>query len=101
MLALLVACSPAAAFELFGVHLWGAREAEEADTIDDPLSYSVELTVAGDNRALQKTVRNASNLWQDRDKPASGSGGLLVKARDDYRRILATLYGEGRYGGSI
>jgi translocation and assembly module TamA len=99
--AVLFACSPATAFELFGVHLWGPREAEETDTIDDPHNYSVELTVTGDNRALQKTVRNASALWQDRDKPASGAAGLLVKAREDYRRILATLYGEGRYGGSI
>jgi translocation and assembly module TamA len=98
---MLVACSPAAAFDLFGVHLWGSREAEQVDTIDDPHSYAVEFTVEGDNRAIEKTLRNASMLWQDRDEPASGSAGLLVKARDDYRRILATLYGEGRYGGSI
>ncbi len=34
-------------------------------------------------------------------RPASGSAGLLAKARGDYRRILAALYGEGRYGGTI
>lgn len=100
-LALLVACSPAAAFELFGIKLFGSGQAEEADTIGDPHNYAVQLTVAGQDRAIERTVRNASTLWQDRDEPASGSGGLLVKARGDYRRILAALYGEGRYGVTI
>jgi translocation and assembly module TamA len=100
-LAVFVACSPAAAFELFGIKLWGSRQAEDADTIDDPHSYSVELTVTGGDRALERTVRDASTVWQDREEPASGAAGLLVKARGDYRRILATLYGEGRYGGAI
>ena len=40
-------------------------------------------------------------LWTDRKKPASGAAGLLAKARTDYQRLLATLYGLGRYGGTI
>jgi translocation and assembly module TamA len=46
-------------------------------------------------------VENASSLWRDRDQPASGRAGLISKARGDYRRILASLYGEGYYGPEI
>ena len=38
---------------------------------------------------------------KDSDKPASGASGLIAKARGDYRRLLATLYSQARYGGTI
>src|SRR5690606_16816558 len=34
-------------------------------------------------------------------EPASGAAGLIAKARSDYRRLLAALYAEGRYGGAV
>ena len=45
--------------------------------------------------------QGASTLWKDREKPASGAAGLIAKARGDYRRLLATLYSQARYGGTI
>ncbi|MEM1365879.1 MAG: autotransporter assembly complex family protein [Pseudomonadota bacterium] len=73
-----------------------------ADGILDPTSYSVTLDVAEDEGSdLEKLVKGASELWNDRDTPASGSAGLLNKARGDYRTILAALYNDGRYGGAI
>jgi translocation and assembly module TamA len=94
-------CSPAAAVEIFGLKLFGSRQAEEADTIGDPHRYDIEMAIAVDDGDLEQAIRNASTLWLQRDEPASGAGGLLVRARGDYRRILAALYGEGRYGGTI
>jgi len=98
--------APAAGFELFGVRLWGAPEADDANGIIDPVRYSVDFAVspAGDADAaadLDRALRGASNLWRDRDEPVSGQAGLLSRARGDYRRILATLYNNAYYGGEI
>jgi len=92
------------AFELFGVHLWGKKNAEtlSKETIGEPKYYQVTVKAAlGSDEAGIALVDAASQLVHDADKPASGAAGLLVKARGDYRRILNALYDQGRYGGSI
>ncbi len=104
-----LALSPAMAFDLFGVHLWGKKKTDDADAvISDPKHYAVTVETTGERTNadgskadLKAVVEGASGLKADADKPASGSAGLLAKARGDYRRILAALYGEGRYGGAI
>ncbi|WP_421091051.1 autotransporter assembly complex protein TamA [Pseudochrobactrum sp. MP213Fo] len=101
--------APAHAFELFGIKLWGKDKVEDADAvIAEPKRYKVEVSGLGDRTNkdgsaadVEALVKGSSRLFADEDKPASGSGGLLAKARGDYRRILMTLYGEGRYGGTI
>ncbi len=93
---------PAAGFSLFGLHLWGDRETEDPFEVIDPLNYTVTLTVVGgDEDGLQGRMENASSLWTDRERPVSGNGGLLSKARGDYRRLLAALYAAGYYGPEI
>jgi translocation and assembly module TamA len=92
---------PATGFELFGIHLWGPRDAEEGFEVIDPLPYTVTFGVAGGENGLESRLQSASALWSDRDTPASGAGGLLSKARGDYRRLLAALYAEGYYGPTI
>ncbi len=93
----LVPVSQAAAF--FG--LFGSSDDAEIEVIGDPQYYSAELTVLEAEGDIEGRLRSASTLWTDRDDPASGAGGLLAKARGDYRRLLATLYTEGHYGGTI
>ncbi len=97
---ILGAASPAYAFEIFGIRLWGSDEAEEIDVIGDPQNYEITLNVTGE-AYLENRIRSASTLWGDREEPASGVSGLISKARGDYRRMLAALYGEARYGGAI
>lgn len=97
---LLTSVVPAHAFEIFGIRIFGSAETDEDLVIGEPQNYEVEFIVAPDDE-LERTLRNASTLWSDRDEPASGAAGLLAKARGDYRRLLAALYGEARYGGSI
>lgn len=70
------------------------------ETIGQPVPYTIE-TIIEEDTSFDDIVRGASALWQDRDQPASGYGGLFATARSDYRRILNALYAEGRYGGSI
>jgi translocation and assembly module TamA len=93
--------APAPAFELFGIHLWGPREEEDAIEVIDPLAYTVTWRVAGGDEGLRRRLETASSLWSDREAPASGSAGLIAKARGDYRRLLAALYAEGYYGPAI
>ena len=100
--AMMAVPSPATAFELFGIHIFGPKKADEADeTIGEPQNYTVDFVVTGEERDVEKTMKGASGLWNDREKPASGAAGLLAKARSDYQRLLAALYGQGRYGGTI
>ncbi|MGN6766349.1 MAG: autotransporter assembly complex protein TamA [Rhizobiaceae bacterium] len=110
-LALAAAWSPAYAFKLFGVKFFERpnQEQKNEDTIGEPVVYSVDFNVSNatrfdgnsETKDVKKTLEAASALWRDKDKPASGVSGLLSKARSDYRRLLDTLYGQGRYGGSI
>lgn len=102
--------SRAQAFELFGIHLWGEKKkANDVDAvIDDPKNYTVEVNITGNRTNAdgsksdgKAVVDGASNLVADVERPASGAAGLLAKARGDYRRILAALYSDGRYGGTI
>lgn len=98
--ALAAAPLPAHGFEIFGIKLFGSKTENPDDlTIGEPQRYEVDFAVAGDD--LEKRLKGSSTLWVDRDEPASGAAGLIARARGDYRRLLAALYAEGRYGPTI
>lgn len=92
--------APAAAFELFGIKFFEKATDPEDVPVGEPQPYEVTFTVAPDDE-LEGTLKTASNLWGDREEPASGASGLLAKARGDYRRLLGTLYAQGHYGPTI
>lgn len=93
---------PAAAFELFGHKFFEKAPKPEDAPVGEPQPYDVTFTVsAGDDDDIEDKLKGASNLWGDREEPASGASGLLAKARGDYRRLLGTLYAQGRYGPTI
>ncbi len=97
----MVPATEARAFSLFGLTLFeDEADAAAKAVIADPRAYEVTVTVSGDD-GLADTIRNASALWDGREAPASGAAGLLATARSDYRRIQATLYNAGYYGGAI
>jgi len=91
---------PAAAFELFGIKLWGSSNDEDADIVD-PLRYAVTITVPDADKDLVKKVENASALKSDEDRPVSGSLGLMAKARSDREQLVAALYADARYEGVV
>lgn len=98
-LAASVAAPEARAFTLFGVTLWGARNSDSGgQKVIDPLPYTVDVQVEGSGDDIEGSIQQASSLWTDRETPASGRGGLLSKARGDYRRIIGALYNQGYYG---
>ena len=98
---LLGSASQTYAFSLFGITLFeDESEAAANAVIADPRTYTVDVTVSGDETLIE-AVRNASSLWDGRDAPASGAAGLLATARTDYRRIQTALYDSAHYGGTI
>ncbi len=90
---------PALAFELFGFRLFGRGEAEPPPP-PDAVAYTTQLIVEGDSESAPKLVRRASTVIADDDELVAPAT-LLSLARGDYQRILAALYSEGRYGGTI
>jgi translocation and assembly module TamA len=95
------ALSPAGAFELFGFKFFEKAPDPEDAPVGDPQPYDVTFTVTSDDDDVEDALKGASNLWGDREEPASGASGLLAKARGDYRRLLGTMYAQGRYGPTI
>ncbi|TPK83535.1 MULTISPECIES: autotransporter assembly complex family protein [unclassified Mesorhizobium] len=98
--ALVAESRPAAAFELFGIKLWGSSSDEDADIVD-PLRYAVTLSAPDADKDLVKKLENASALKGDEDRPVSGSLGLMAKARSDREQLVAALYADARYEGVV
>ena len=94
--------TPAAAFELFGLRLF-ERDKEDAagDVVGDPQNYDVEVRISGADKNVDEALNGASLLIAEKDRPAPGAAVLIARARADYRRLLAALYTQGHYGGSI
>lgn len=87
------------AFKLFGITLFG--EEETAVEVIDPVHYSVTLDTDGADKDLAKALENSSLLLNEAENPVSGDLGLVIKARDDRDRLIATLYENARYGGVV
>ncbi|TIP91350.1 MAG: outer membrane protein assembly factor, partial [Mesorhizobium sp.] len=75
--ALIGASGNAAAFEIFGIKLWGSSEDEDADIVD-PLRYAVTIEAPDADEDLAEKLENASALKDDEERPVSGSLGLLA-----------------------
>lgn len=90
---------PATAFEVFGIKLFGSDEPDR--DIIDPLDYTITLETGSADRALRKSLENTSLLLADEEDPVSGDLGLVIKAKDDRDRLIATLYEQSLYGGIV
>jgi len=102
--AALAVCGPlsvtdAHAFKIFGTSFFESDE-EKVEVID-PVNYNLTLTEGSGDEDLKEALENSSRLFQDKDKPVSGDLGLAIKARDDRDRLLAALYEQARYGGTV
>ncbi len=82
-------------------NLFGSRDEEDTSDLPDPVRYTATLTVTPDSDDLQKVLTKASSLVADEKEAVSGSLGLLAKARNDRRRLVATLYENSRYDGLV
>ena len=92
--------APAFAFKIFGLKFFEPGD-EETEVVADAQPYTLEFTVAGADEELDEAIRNASSLARDEERPPPGTAGLIARAKGDYGRILAALYADGHYGGTI
>lgn len=93
---------PASAFELFGRCRVGTCQTAEANQrLIDGKRYSVKFRVVQQDGADDGVIREVSELWRGRDSEVAGSAGLIARAKGDYRRLLAALYNQGRYAGTV
>jgi len=101
LVVLAAACAPApvAAFEIFGVRLFGGERGPPPPP--DAISYTAELILTADDGRLERNLSRGSRVLAGVDGPPAGPAALLASARGDYQRLLAVLYAAGRYGGSI
>jgi translocation and assembly module TamA len=88
------------AFKLFGINFFGSDE-ETADPVPDPIRYTIDFRTGDADKDLKAALDQSSMLVADKDKPVSGDLGVVIKARDDRDRLLATLYEQARYGGVV
>ncbi|MBC8129873.1 MAG: outer membrane protein assembly factor [Rhizobiaceae bacterium] len=96
----LLSVDEAEAFELFGFKFFEGDE-EAAAGVINPIAYAVTLTLTEENETLKEELESASTLVVDAEDPVSGSLGLLSKAKNDRKRLVASLYENGRYGGVV
>lgn len=87
------------ALEIFGIRLFGGNEPDR--DIIDPVNYAITLNTGDADRALKKSLERTSLLVADEEQPVSGDLGLVIKARDDRDRLIATLYENALYGGIV
>jgi len=87
------------AFKIFGITIFGEDEA--VNDVIDPVRYSITLDTDGADKDLAEALERTSLLLRGEDAPVSGDLGLVIKARDDRDRLIATLYENSRYGGVV
>ncbi|MCM2402405.1 autotransporter assembly complex protein TamA [Rhizobium sp. S153] len=87
------------AFKIFGITIFGDDETEV--TVIDPVRYTVTFDTDGSDKDLADSLDRTSLLVSDEKKPVSGDLGVVIKARDDRDRLIATLYENARYGGIV
>ncbi len=96
-----LAISPANGFELFGKRFFEPKVGATT-LVENPQTYVAEIRFDGEpDRRFKKAIEGASTLVRQQSRPPSGTTGLLSRARGDLKRILAALYGQGHYGGTI
>ncbi|TCL72713.1 autotransporter assembly complex family protein [Rhizobium sp. BK251] len=87
------------AFKLFGMTIFGKEEPTEE--VIDPVNYTVDFQTGNADKELREALETSSLLVGDKGKPVSGDLGVVIKARDDRERLIATLYEHARYGGVV
>ncbi|WP_181699811.1 autotransporter assembly complex protein TamA [Chthonobacter albigriseus] len=91
--------TPAAAFELFGYTFF---EDEKEPLPPDSQPYAVEVEVATPDEDVEERIRASSLLWAEREEdPPPSTASFLSRTRAEYGRIVAGLYADGFYGGTV
>jgi len=64
------------------------------------VAYSLDIRITG-NDDVESAVEDASNLERLKTSAPSGAAGLVQRALADEERIMAALYSEAHYAGTV
>lgn len=73
------------------------QESQNSDT----LKYAVEMRVEGGEQALLSAIKQTSVLVRHESKGAPDPASLISRGRKDKKQLVAALYEEARYGGTV
>ncbi|MFH3480887.1 MULTISPECIES: autotransporter assembly complex family protein [unclassified Xanthobacter] len=76
------------------------REKDEGPVID-AVPYTVDIEVVDADRSVRNAVLDASTLESLKNRPPAGAAGLVRRVTTDRERIIAALYSNGFYGGTM
>lgn len=91
----------AAAFELFGLNLFGDDEADTQSSEDGPIAIDARLTVTGGSEDLVEALDSTASLVTAENPRAFDLLDVAARARRDRDSLIAALYGYGYYGGIV
>ncbi|WP_454917205.1 autotransporter assembly complex protein TamA [Xanthobacter sediminis] len=72
----------------------------EAPAID-AVPYTIDIEVVNAERDVRSAIVDASSLESQKSRPPAGAAGLVRRAVTDRDRIVAALYANGYYGGTM
>ncbi len=87
----------AGAAELFGVQLFGQKQAEQTGS----LRYNAEIVLEDGPDDVKALLSSTSLLITEAKNGAADGFALLARAHSDEEQLKAALYTEARYGGRI
>src|SRR5690606_25898197 len=72
----------------------------ESPQAPDAVAYNLDIRISGDDD-VESAVEDASNLERLKKSAPSGAAGLIQRALADEERVLAALYSEAYYAGTV
>src|SRR5690242_11100733 len=88
----------AKAFDLFG--LFGSDDTPPAAS-SNALPYALTFRIAGDRKAVEQPLKDASGLYRLRQEPPLEGDSLTQRAEADFGPMLDALWGAGYYNATL
>jgi len=93
-----VAGGEARAFDFFG--LFGSKDNPPAIS-PNTVPYQLTFDIAGDRKAVERSLQDASNLYRLRGDAPSDGDSLVRRAQADFGPMLDALWGLGYYNATL
>ncbi len=89
------------AFEIFGITLFGSDDDDAKNATKTGIKYDVTFDVKPANPDVEARLKGASTLANLTDRRPPDSGAFKARAEADVPRMIAALFSEGHYGGTV
>lgn len=83
------------------LNFFNPKREDQGNQNIDAVPYTVDFEVVDGSRELRNAILDASVLEGQKSRPPSGAAGLVRRVVVDRDRIVAALYANGYYGGTL